>query len=128
LKEVCGDVRASVRALTKQPGFTVLVVLSLTVGIAADTAIFSVVNGVLLRPLPSPHDDRTSPCGTAPPQRGVEREETFTRQLLRLARAEMIVRTPRDGRAGGHLLIGDGEPEAIRSWVVSPAFFEALIA
>ena len=51
--------RASVRALTKKPGFTVLVVLSLTVGSADDTAIFSVVNGVLMRPLPSHHSAST---------------------------------------------------------------------
>jgi hypothetical protein len=51
-------------------------VLSLTVGIAADTAIFSVVNGVLLRPLPSPHDDRIVTVWHSAPRRGVEREET----------------------------------------------------
>jgi len=61
------DVRASVRTLMKKPGFTVVVVLMLACGIAANTAIFSVVNGVLLRALPYRQDDRMSPSGKARP-------------------------------------------------------------
>src|SRR5712691_2649725 len=120
------DVRASVRALTKKPGFTSVVVLTLALGIAANTAIFSVVNGVLLRPLPYPQHDRVVTVWQSAPKRGVEREETSPANFF-----DWLEQSRSFGQLGmaepwGHLLIGDGEPEAIRSWVVSPGFFEAL--
>src|SRR5215470_14614472 len=68
------DMRYGARMLQKNPGFTAVAVLTLTLGIGANTAIFSVVYAVLLRPLPYPHPDRLFMLWESNPQLGFEQE------------------------------------------------------
>src|SRR5215210_1269065 len=52
------DLRYSVRVLAKRPAFTLIIILALAIGIGATTTIFSVVNAIILRPLPYKNPDR----------------------------------------------------------------------
>src|SRR5215472_4498666 len=62
------DLRYAIRGLRKSPGFTVVAVLTLSIGIGATTAVFSVINGILLCPLPYPDQDRLVALSNAYPK------------------------------------------------------------
>ena len=72
------DVRFGVRALVHSPVFSIVTVLSLALGIGANTAIFSVVNGLLLRPLPYPESERIVDVWHTPPQQSFPGLDKFS--------------------------------------------------
>src|ERR1051325_3053199 len=68
------DLRFAFRQLLKNPGFTTVAVPTLALGIGANSAIFNVVNGIMLTPLPYPQPDRLVTLFERNPRRGMEQD------------------------------------------------------
>jgi putative ABC transport system permease protein len=121
------DVRYALRQLRKSPGFTAVTILTLTLGIGANTAIFSVIETVLLRPLPFREPDRLIWLNGKVPQTdeaGVSPADFLdyraaNRSFQQLAGVSQVV------MAGPASLSGD-KPEQVITNLVSAGFFETL--
>lgn len=120
------DIRYGVRGLLKHPGFTAIAVVTLALGIGANTAIFSVVNAVLLRPLPYAEADRLfMPWGT--------RNDTQDRTNVSYpdfvdwqAQTKTLEYVAAYNSAGTLLRQGDADPELISGAAVSADLFPLL--
>jgi putative ABC transport system permease protein len=121
------DVRYGVRSLLKRPGFTAIALIALALGIGANTAIFSLVNAVLLRPLPFAEPDRLvwvwgnirgggTRASVSPLDFLDYRQQNTTFEEFA---ASFAVPLPLN-------LTGDGEPERLQAGAVTGNYFQAL--
>jgi putative ABC transport system permease protein len=120
------DIRYAVRLLGRSPGFTLTAVLTLALGIGANAAMFAVVNGVLLKPLPFPDGDRLMLVHLLSPDRerpGVFSELVWSYPKYRtLAGVQQVFEELALFSAREFELGGDGEPERVRGEVVSDRY------
>ena len=120
------DVLYAVRRLIKAPGFTLVAVITLALGIGANSAIFSVVNGVLLKPLVFPEPDRVVQVWMAFPERAIDRASWSHANFWD---ARDMATTFDDMGAmefGDTNLTGMGDPEKLDGARVNAGFFRVL--
>ena len=106
-------VGASLRNLRRAPAFAGLVVLTLALGIGATTAMFSVVDAVLITPIPFPHADRMSEIWLHYDE-GASRAPAATATIIKTLREQTQLFDAVAGyQFGAGTLTGDGEPEML---------------
>jgi putative ABC transport system permease protein len=129
LETIVRDTSFGLRMLRKNPGFTAIAVLTLALGIGANTAIFSVVNAVLLRPLPFPDASRIMMVWHTPPQKsfpGVKRFVVSPANYLDWRSQNHVFNDIAALGFGPFNLTGNGDPESILGAKVSADFFAVL--
>src|SRR5216117_4295132 len=118
------DLRYAVRTLRKSPGFATAAILTLALAVGSNTAVFSVVNGVLLRPLPFAEQDRLFMLGEQSRQGGF-RPPSYPTFLDWQAQSSAFVDLAYV-RGGGQRLAGPEGVQSVIVSVVSPGFFATL--
>src|SRR5262245_35345183 len=120
------DLRYGARTLRTQPGFTLIAALTLGLGIGANTAIFSVVNGVLLRPLPFPEPERILSVWATDARRGQDRRVVSYPNFADWQAQQSVFERIAAFEETSATLTGAGEPEQLRGVNVSAALFPLL--
>ncbi len=120
------DLRYALRSLSKQPGFTAVAVLTLALGIGATTAIFTVVNAVLLRPLPYPEPEHLVELFTQGRQGGRFSLSYPDAQEIRALTQDFAAVAPYTTQR--YNFASGGEPREVRAALASDDLFRALSA
>jgi putative ABC transport system permease protein len=123
---VIRDLKFALRGLLKRPAFAAIAIATLALGIGANTAIFSVVNAVLLRPLPLKEPDRLMTFWLSAPAKGLRHmdlnEALFAYDRERTRTFESLAAF----EDGEFALTGSGEPEVVPGAVVTFNYFNVL--
>jgi putative ABC transport system permease protein len=117
------DIRYGARMLLKNPGFTIVAVLTLALGIGANTAIFSVVDAVLLRPLPFPEPERIFAVHQAMPEKGIPKSGASYPNFLDWTRQNRSFEKLAAMRDTTMALSGQGEAVFVETAAVTGGYF-----
>src|ERR1700730_10433767 len=120
------DIRYGIRSLLKRPALTIIAVVTLAVGIGSNSAIFSVVNGLLIKPLPFPQLERVVAVWENRPGRGIERNEASMANYLDWRAQNQTFERMGLYRWWSTNLTGVVPPERIQGFLVSANFLEVL--
>ena len=124
MESLLSDARYAVRNLLRRPGFTIIAVVTLALGIGANTAIFSAINALLLKPLPFPELDRVVAIWDKLPSRGVLHNETTVANYLDWQSQTQSFEQLALYRWWSANLTGIDPPERIQGFLVTANFLD----
>ncbi len=120
------DLRFAFRSLRKSPGFTFVSILTLALGIGANTAVFSMIRGVLLRPLPYADGERLVYLRQPAPLSGVQNAQFSVAELGDYRARSRGLQSIVEYHSMPFILLGRGEPRRVQTGVVSANYFDVL--
>jgi putative ABC transport system permease protein len=126
MRSVLHELRYTLRTLGGSPGFTAIALLTLALGIGANTAIFSVVHAVLLQPLPFRQADRLVKIWETNAERKVDQVPTNVPNYLDWRQRSHKLESIAIYRASRRTLLGDGPAERFSSQAVTASYFKVL--
>jgi len=126
MRGLAQDLATAVRGFRRSPGVTFLVIGLLAVGIGANTAVFSVVDAVILRPLPYPRPDRIVRIWATAPERGLDLAEISNQRFLDIAARNGSFASVGAFTADSVDLTGGSEPVRLVAARVSPGVLDVL--
>ena len=126
IQDFVQDLHVGLRMLRKSPGFTAVAIITLALGIGANTAIFSIVNAVLLRPLPFPEPDRLVRITFNEPGLGLRDVPFSVPELEDLRNRAGVFKDVSTIASASENLTGPGHPERLEFMVTHPNYFSML--
>jgi putative ABC transport system permease protein len=120
------DLKFAIRSLARTKGLTITVVITLALGIGANAAIFTLVRGVLLRPLVNRDEDRLVYIRQSAPGLGMDNTTFSVPELQDLRDSVKTISEFGDFSTIGFTLVGLGEPREVRAGVVGGTYFEVM--
>jgi putative ABC transport system permease protein len=126
LDDIARDVRHAIRRAVRSPQYTLLVTLTIGLGIGAATAVFSAVDGVLLKPLPYAEPDELVTLWQTRPAEGIERDDFAPGTFLEIQGRARTLRQVAAANPWGVSLATPGRTEHIEAWQVTRDFLPML--
>ena len=120
------DIRFGLRMLLRSPGVSIVATIALALGIGANTAIFSVVNAVLLRPLPFQNSEALVAVFETVLDRGLERGSHSYPNFFDLRSQNTVFERVACYHGSDHIMTGRGEPARVQGTIVTPDLFPLL--
>jgi putative ABC transport system permease protein len=120
------DCRYAVRTMSRNPGFTAIAMLTLALGIGANTAVFSVVHAILLRPLPYPDGQQLVFLRQQQQKLGIDDIQFSAHEIQDYREQTRSLTAVVEFHAMSFILYGHGDPDRVRAGVVSWNYFDVF--